>query len=88
MDESMADDMMAILDRLPKQRKTLMFSATIGEEMDEVESLPGEKPFVYVGDSVYVAAVILPVKRCFSKLMFLLCLHTTLADVEMSVLFA
>ncbi|TPX61013.1 hypothetical protein SpCBS45565_g07358 [Spizellomyces sp. 'palustris'] len=47
LDDTFADDLACILDQLPKQRQTLLFSATMTPEIESLNFSTTEKPFTY-----------------------------------------
>ncbi|KAI8824154.1 P-loop containing nucleoside triphosphate hydrolase protein [Fimicolochytrium jonesii] len=47
LDDTFAEDLEAILDQLPKKRQTLLFSATMTDEIKGLKFKEGVKPFVY-----------------------------------------
>lgn len=47
LDDTFADDLDIILDLLPKKRQTLLFSATMTPEIQELKFSDEKKPFVY-----------------------------------------
>ncbi|KAJ3018648.1 hypothetical protein HKX48_002754 [Thoreauomyces humboldtii] len=47
LDDTFADDLAVILDRLPKKRQTLLFSATLTEEIKSLNFSSTSKPFTY-----------------------------------------
>ncbi|KAI8921101.1 P-loop containing nucleoside triphosphate hydrolase protein [Powellomyces hirtus] len=47
LDDTFADDLAVILDQLPKKRQTLLFSATMTEEIKSLNFSSSSKPFTY-----------------------------------------
>ena len=46
-EDSFSADLSDIFDRIPKERQTLLFTATLSEPIRELQDVPDKKPFFY-----------------------------------------
>ena len=46
-EDSFSADLSDIFDRIPKDRQTLLFTATLSEPIRELQDVPDKKPFFY-----------------------------------------